>query len=413
MAQNKCVILHVTYFFNYLMNENKYKLPLDKFNERTTPFYYYDTRLLQDTIAAIKEAMPAGTHMHYALKANSNPLVLQTIASAGFEADCVSGGEITTAIATGFNPATIAYSGVGKTDQEIALGLRVGIGCFNIESIEELQIVSEIAHNMGKVAPVALRVNPNIDAHTHHYITTGLEENKFGIDLNMLDLAVELATTLPNLNLRGFHFHIGSQITITEPFTLLCQRIKGIVNKYESKGVRIESINVGGGLGIDYEDPDGNPIPDFKAYFDAFREGLTGLESKELHCELGRAVVGQCGSLISRVIYVKKGTSKKFVIIDAGMNDLIRPALYGAQHLIQNLTSDKPEEKYDIVGPICETSDTFATDYMMPATKRGDLVALRSAGAYGESMSSTYNIRRLIGSEVYSKPKYWYSDIKH
>lgn len=393
------------------MAHKKYDLPIGKFNERTTPFYYYDMQLLADTIAAIKEAMPEGTHMHYALKANSNPLVLQTIAAAGCEADCVSGGEITTAIATGFNPATIAYSGVGKTDNEIALGLRVGIGCFNIESIEELQIVSEIARNMDKVAPIALRVNPNIDAHTHHYITTGLEENKFGIDLNMLDLAVELARTLPNLNLKGLHFHIGSQITIQEPFALLCERIKGIVNRYESRGARFSQINVGGGLGVDYDDPVANPIPDFKAYFDTFRRGLEDLQGKELHCELGRAVVAQCGSLISRVIYVKQGTTKKFVIIDAGMNDLIRPALYGASHLIQNLTSSKPEEKYDIVGPICETSDTFATDYMLPATKRGDLVAIRSAGAYGESMSSTYNIRRLVGSEIYNKPKYWYSDI--
>ena len=389
------------------MTEKNYILPVDKFAERATPFYYYDMELLQDTISAIKDAMPENTQMHYALKANANPQVLRALAAAGFAADCVSGGEITTAITEGFNPATIAYSGVGKTDQEIALGLRAGIGCFNIESIEELKIVSEIATAMGKTAPIALRVNPNIDAHTHHYITTGLEENKFGIDLRILDKAMEQALKLPSLHLKGLHFHIGSQITTMEPYALLCERIKVVVEHYESQGVKFESINVGGGLGIDYDDPDENPIPDFKDYFDTFAKGLAPImEGKTLHCELGRAVVAQCGSLISRVIYVKLGASKKFVIIDAGMNDLIRPALYGAQHVIQNLTSHRKSEKYDIVGPICETSDTFATDYHLPATRRGDILAIRSAGAYGESMSSTYNIRRLVGSEIYDKPKY-------
>lgn len=381
------------------MASPKYRLPVEKFAERNTPFYYYDTDLLAATIKAVKEAMPEGTHMHYALKANANPLVLQTLASAGFAADCVSGGEITTAITEGFNPSTIAYSGVGKTDQEIALGLRAGIGCFNIESIEELKIVSEIATNMGKLAPIALRINPNIDAHTHHYITTGLEENKFGIDLRILDKAMEQVRKLPSLHLRGLHFHIGSQITSLEPYALLCRRIKVIVDRYEAMGFEFDHINVGGGLGVDYDDPDGNPIPDFKGYFDTFRTGLADvLKGKELHCELGRAIVAQCGSLIARVIYVKHGASKKFVIIDAGMNDLIRPALYGAKHLIQNLSSERASQKYDIVGPICETSDTFAVDCHLPGTKRGDLIAIRSAGAYGESMSSTYNIRKLVGS---------------
>ncbi len=382
------------------MSQHTYLLPIDKFLDRPTPFYYYDMELLGDTLASIKEAMTPGTSMYYAIKANANPAVLQAIAAAGFAADCVSGGEIATAIREGFSPSSIAYSGVGKTDQEIAMALRAGIGCFNIESIEELRIVSAIADEMGKVAPIALRVNPNIDAHTHHYITTGLEENKFGIDLRILDKAMDLALTLPALDLRGLHFHIGSQITTMEPYALLCDRINVIVEHFESRGVEIKSINVGGGLGVDYENPDANPIPDFKAYFDTFRKGLKNMEGKELHCELGRAVVAQCGSLISRVIYVKQGFGKQFVILDAGMNDLVRPALYGAHHVIQNLSSGAgaPIEKYDVVGPICESSDVFAQDEPLPATRRGDLIAIRSAGAYGESMSSTYNIRRLVGS---------------
>lgn len=383
------------------MYRNKYALPIDSFADRPTPFYYYDLQLLHDTLCAVKDAMPGNGHMHYALKANSNPRVLQMISSSGLGADCVSGGEISTAIANGFPASSIAYSGVGKTNREIALALRVGIGCFNIESIEELHIMSEIAVQMNKTAPIALRVNPNIDAHTHHYITTGLSENKFGIDLRMLDQALDTARVLPGLRLTGLHFHIGSQITITEPFALLCGRIKEIVGKCEAKGITLEHINVGGGLGIDYDNPVDNPIPDFGAYFGCFREGLKDLADKQWHFELGRAITGQCGSLISRVIYVKKGTTKQFLIIDAGMNDLIRPALYGARHLIENLTSFAPEETYDVVGPICETSDTFAEDYTLPSARRGDLIAIRSAGAYGESMSSTYNIRKLISTYSY------------
>ena len=382
------------------MIQNRFPLPIDKFLDRPTPFYYYDMDLLNATLETIREAMGPNMTMHYAVKANANPIILQAISEAGFGADCVSGGEIATAIREGFSPSSIAYSGVGKTDQEIAMALRAGIGCFNIESIEELRIVSAIADEMDKVAPIALRINPNIDAHTHHYITTGLEENKFGIDMRILDKAMELAMELPALDVRGLHFHIGSQITTMEPYVLLCERINSIVEHFEERGIEIKSINVGGGLGVDYEAPDTNPIPDFKAYFDTFRDGLKHIEGKELHCELGRAVVAQCGSLISRVIYVKEGFDKRFVILDAGMNDLLRPALYGAHHVIQNLsaTDDSPEEKYDVVGPICESADVFATDLRLPFTERGDLFAIRSAGAYGESMSSTYNIRRLVGS---------------
>lgn len=374
---------------------------LKKIQERETPFYYYDMSLLGDTLREINEAREGrNIHAHYAVKANSNPEILRTIAGAGLGADCVSGGEIALALEAGFPPEKISYAGVGKTDREIRLGLSAGIGYFNVESIEELEIIATLAKEMGKKAPVALRVNPNIDAHTHHYITTGLEENKFGIDMRLLDQAVEIAHTSPHLDLIGLHFHIGSQITTTEPFNLLCERVNALVDKYRSRGIEFRVLNVGGGLGIDYDDPDAHPIAAFRPMFEVLANNLKIREGQEIHCEPGRSVVAQCGTLISRVIYVKEGVGKKFVILDAGMNDLIRPALYGAHHKIENLTATDPTatETYDVVGPVCESSDTFAQDEVMPATRRGDIIALRSAGAYGESMSSCYNSRPLSGS---------------
>lgn len=374
---------------------------LKKIQERETPFYYYDMSLLGDTLREINEARDGrNIHAHYAVKANSNPEILRTIAGAGLGADCVSGGEIALALEAGFPPEKISYAGVGKTDREIRLGLSAGIGYFNVESIEELEIIATLAKEMGKKAPVALRVNPNIDAHTHHYITTGLEENKFGIDMRLLDQAVEIAHTSPHLDLIGLHFHIGSQITTTEPFNLLCERVNALVDKYRSRGIEFRVLNVGGGLGIDYDDPDAHPIAAFRPMFEVLANNLKIREGQEIHCEPGRSVVAQCGTLISRVIYVKEGVGKKFVILDAGMNDLIRPALYGAHHKIENLTATDPTatETYDVVGPVCESSDTFAKDEVMPATRRGDIIALRSAGAYGESMSSCYNSRPLSGS---------------
>ena len=370
---------------------------IKKFRDTPTPFYYYDMELLSNTLDAIKKASPEKEYcVHYAIKANSNPVILKLIAENGFGADCVSEGEIRAAINAGFPSEKIVFAGVGKGDSEIDFAIDNGVGCFNVESLPELQLINEMAINKDKVVNVAIRVNPNIDAHTHHYITTGLDENKFGIALEMLDEAITYCLKQPNLHLIGLHFHIGSQITTNEPFKVLCAKINAMVEHYSAQGINFESINVGGGLGIDYENPDSYPIPDFSSYFDTFRKNLKLSKGQSLHFELGRSVVAQCGSLITKVLYVKEGLKKKFVIVDAGMTDLIRPALYQAHHLIQNITSTSSlTETYDVVGPICESSDCFGVNETLPVTSRGDLLALRSAGAYGEIMASQYNCRKL------------------
>lgn len=370
--------------------------PVAEFEKQRTPFYYYDMALLRNTLnEVVSHSNYDGYHVHYAIKANVNKAILNEIKNAGLGVDCVSGGEIEAALNAGFDAAKIVFAGVGKSDWEIELGLSNNIACFNVESKAELEVIHDIASRMNKVARVALRVNPNIDAHTHHYITTGLSENKFGINLEMLDEIVDLAVSLPNIELLGLHFHIGSQITITEPFILLSEKINQLQDKFEAKGIPFKTINVGGGLGIDYENPDVNPIPDFKSYFEAFHRNIKLREGQELHFELGRSIVGQCGSLITRVLYVKEGTKKKFAIVDAGFTELIRPALYQAHHNIENITGNGAEETYDVVGPICESSDCFGQDEKLPEVKRGDLLALRSAGAYGEIMASQYNCRSL------------------
>lgn len=374
--------------------------PVECFRNIPTPFYFYDLSLLQDTLDAVKQASSGSSFkVHYAVKANSNDRILRMIAAFGFGADTVSGGEIAKAIECGFDPADIVFAGVGKTDAEISEALRIGIGCFNVESAEELDIIIEWASRLDKVAPVALRVNPEIDAHTHHYITTGLAENKFGIAMSMIDNLVRKCVDNKRVDFRGLHFHIGSQITVGEPYEELCRRINHIVGHVESMGINIPIINVGGGLGIDYDMPDDNPIPDFATYFEIFRRSLKLHHVHEIHFELGRSIVGQCGSLISRVLYVKKGVDKQFVIIDAGFTDLIRPAFYQAHHKIENISSNaSATHRYDVVGPICESSDVFGVDEILPITHRGDLLAIRSAGAYGEVMASQYNCRSLPGA---------------
>ena len=377
------------------------RFPVARFNSEPTPFYYYDLALLDRTLEEIRNASAyPGYHVHYAMKANANPAVLSRISAAGFGADTVSGGEIEAALRNGFPASGIVFAGVGKTDAEIELGLRAGISCFNVESAAELEVIEQIARRLGVKAPVALRVNPEVDAHTHHYITTGLAENKFGIAMTMLPAMIEKATSSDSLTFRGLHLHIGSQITDQAPFGLLCDRINALQDEYNARGIHFDTINVGGGLGIDYENPDSHPVPDFRSYFDTFHRRLRLRPGQQLHFELGRAVVAQCGSLITRVIYVKDGVARKFAIVDAGMSDLIRPALYEAHHKIENLTGHGPEEKYDVVGPICESSDVFGTDELLPRVERGDLFAIRSAGAYGEVMASRYNLRRLPATVV-------------
>jgi len=374
----------------------KANYPVQKFQDIETPFYYYDLDLLRATLAEIKtQSSRSNFDVHYAMKANVNPAVLNCIKEAGLGADCVSGGEVQAALNAGIPASRVVFAGVGKADWEINLGLENNIFCFNVESIPELEVINELAAAKGKTAQVALRINPNVSAHTHHYITTGLNENKFGINMSDLDKVTDLVLTLSNIKLIGIHFHIGSQITDMSSFQALSVRVNEIQEHFESRNIALSVINVGGGLGINYEHPNHFPIPDFEAYFKVFREHLELRPNQTLHFELGRAVVAQCGSLISRVLYVKEGTSKKFAILDAGFTELIRPALYQAYHRIENLSSDAAEEMYDVVGPICESSDSFAKDYNMNATKRGDLIALRSAGAYGEIMASQYNLRKL------------------
>ncbi len=381
------------------------RFPVAEFNDLSTPFYFYDLALLDRTLAEIaRTSRDERFKVHYAMKANANPGILRHVQAAGLGVDAVSGGEIQAALDAGFKGSQIVYAGVGKTDAEIILALENGVGCFNVESEPELEIINELAASLGKTADIALRINPNIDAHTHEYITTGLAENKFGINLEQMPHLIEKANELENVNLIGLHFHIGSQITKTEPFVMLCETINRLQDEWEAKGVTFRSINVGGGLGIDYADPDRHPIPDFEGYFKSFRNHLRLRPDQELHFELGRSVVAQCGSLITRVLYVKEGTTKRFAIVDAGMTDLIRPALYNAHHRIENISSPNGERHhYDIVGPICESSDCFGKDELLPAIRRGDFLALRSAGAYGEIMASQYNCRQLPSSYFYEK----------
>lgn len=368
-----------------------------------TPFYYYDTKLLQATLDAINKEVEQypNYHVHYALKANANLRLLEIIQKAGLGADCVSGGEVQRAIDAGFPADKIVYAGVGKSDREIVLALHHDIFCFNVESIPELQIINELAGKEGRVARVCLRINPDVEAHTHTHIITGMAENKFGIALTDMHRVVELARELSNISFEGLHFHIGSQITNMHDFVALCHRINDIQHQLHKRGIYPNVINVGGGLGIDYQSPEVYPIANFRLYFNVFSQHLHLRPEQSLHFELGRSVVAQCGSLITHVMYVKQTATKQFVIVDAGMTELIRPALYQAKHKIVNLTSQADRmEKYDVVGPICESSDVFDKDLLMPSTERGDLLAIRSAGAYGESMASTYNCRPL--PEVYT-----------
>ena len=380
----------------------KGQLPVEKFNNIRTPFYYYDTELLQQTLDTINEeaGKHAGYKVHYAVKANVNPKVLQLIRHAGLGADCVSGGEIKAALDAGFPANEIVYAGVGKGDWEINLGLDADIFCFNVERVAELEIINELAAAKCKTARVAFRVNPDVGAHTHANITTGLAENKFGIALDDLIPTIERAHKMANIEFIGLHFHIGSQILDMNDFKKLCKKINEIQAELDAKGISVANINVGGGLGIDYDNPEAAPIPDFKKYFDTYATNLVLREGQTLHFELGRAVVGQCGSLITRTLYVKQGTHKQFVIVDAGMTDLIRPALYQAHHKIENLSSREPLRTYDVVGPICESSDVFDKAIELPCCHRGDLIAIRSAGAYGEIMASQYNCRQLRKGHV-------------
>jgi diaminopimelate decarboxylase len=370
------------------------KKNLNKFRELATPFYYYDLEILKETLDIVKEESErSGYKIHYAVKANSNPKILKIISSYGFGADCVSWNEIERAISTGFKPSEIVFAGVGKSDKEIEAALKADILCFNCESIPEMEVIDMLASKVNKSARIALRINPDIEAFTHKYITTGIEESKFGISAWELDDVLQILTRLKRLKLIGIHFHIGSQVTKMSVFRRLCTKIEEIQAWFNSHHIELDIINVGGGLGIDYENPD--KIADFHEYFSLVKEFIKLRPGQELHFEPGRSIIGQCGTLISKVLFVKNGTNTCFAIIDAGMTDLIRPALYQAFHLIENLSSDGGLYRYDVVGPVCESADTFAKYIELPETRRGDIIAIRSAGAYGEVMASRYNLRDL------------------
>src|ERR1700744_46804 len=384
---------------------------ISRFKDLETPFYYYDLGLLRQTLDACKKASDQyGFHVHYAMKANFNPKVLETIQSYGFGADCVSGNEVKAAIANGFDKGKVVFAGVGKSDKEINAALDADIFCFNVESIQELTIINDLAKAKNKKAKVAIRINPNVDAHTHHFITTGLDENKFGINTWQLNDVVETLRKCANLQFIGIHFHIGSQITDLEVYKNLCTRINDMQDWFEDHGFQVKVLNTGGGLGVDYHNPDTNAIANFEGYFKVFKDFLKVKPGQEVHFELGRAMVAQSSALIARVLYVKIGQKKNFLVLDAGMTELIRPMLYQAYQKIENLSrksgggSQKSDLslKYDVVGPICESTDCFQKDVELPESFRGDLFAIRTAGAYGEVMASGYNLRDKVQS-VYSE----------
>ena len=378
---------------------------IEQLDKIATPFYYYDMELLHKTVDyAAEMARRYGIKIHYAVKANVERRVLEYISSKGFGADCVSGNEVLHAHDCGFPADKIVYAGVGKSDKEIYNALKLGIEAFNCESLQEIYVINEMAHVHGLKANVSVRINPDIDAHTHKYVTTGLYENKFGISQHEFDKLIEVIKKSEHINFIGLHFHIGSQITrVEEVFGLECKRVNDIVAYFERKGLKVNNINLGGGLGVDYDDPDENAIPDFEAWFRTIAENIVRREDQVVHVEPGRSLVAQCATLISRVLFVKSGETKNFLIMDAGMNDLIRPALYGAYHKIENLSATQrtfypTHQAYDIVGPVCESSDVWGAGRLLPLSVRGDLMAIRSTGAYGQVMASRYNMKDLAPS---------------
>ncbi len=376
---------------------------LAHFSTLKTPFYFYDITLLEKTLDSLtSEAKKYGYSLHYAFKANVNDRVLNTIRKYGMGADCVSGNEVQKAIDMGFPANEVVFAGVGKSDDEIIAALNNDIFCFNCESVQEMEVIDEIANRLNKKVNIAVRINPNVDANTHKHISTGLKENKFGVKMEEMESVVDCVKASKTLSLVGIHFHIGSQITDLTSYKNLCVRVNQIQDWFESRHVKIEVVNVGGGLGIDYYNPESNDVADFKQYFAIFNEFLQLRSGQQVHFELGRSVVAQCGSLISRVLFVKKGENTSFMILDAGMTELIRPMLYQAYHKINNLTTTAKEiDTYDVVGPICESTDTFAKALELPISKRGDIIEIKSAGAYGEVMASNYNLKTLH-SAIYS-----------
>ena len=363
-----------------------------------TPFYVYSTATLRRHFDLFESALNGLDHLIcYAVKASSNQAILRTLAKFGAGMDVVSGGEYKRALDAGVEGNRIVFSGVGKTISEMKMALSEGVRQFNVESEEELFVLSRLANSMDRLAPITLRVNPDVDAKTHEKIATGKAENKFGIPISRAREVYALAASLPGIKVVGIDLHIGSQLTQLLPFEEAYKKIADLTNILRSDGHEIMRLDLGGGLGIPYGSKDGTP-PTPKEYGQMIKRVLGHLNC-EIEIEPGRLLVGNAGLLVSEVIYVKKGHDREFLILDAAMNDLLRPALYEAYHDIVPIVKSRLEHKdavYDIVGPVCETGDTFAKSREMKKCKPGDLLAFRSAGAYGAAMASEYNTRPLV-----------------
>jgi diaminopimelate decarboxylase len=362
-----------------------------------TPFYCYSSATLTRHFRVFHEALEGyDRKICFAVKSNSNIAVLRTLAQAGAGADVVSGGEIRLALAAGIAPQNIVFSGVAKTKEEIAFALQQGIFQFNAESVFELRALNDVATSMGVIAPVALRVNPDVDPATHEKISTGQKENKFGIAMEQVHEAYALAASLPALKVQGVSMHIGSQLTSLTPFRQAFRAVLALVAELRAAGHPIHTLDLGGGLGIPYSSEMAPPEP--LEYAQAVKEEVGEFDG-QLIFEPGRMIAGNAGILVSKVIGLKESPHKRFVMLDAGMNDLMRPALYDAYHEIIAVNSHQSSpvtSHYDIVGPVCESSDIFGKDRALPVLAEGDLVAFRSCGAYGASMSNSYNARPLV-----------------
>lgn len=370
---------------------------IEKLKEHETPFYLYDIGLLRKTLeSASTLANKHGFKLHYAIKANYDAKILKTIKEFGLGIDCCSWNEIKCALDAGFAPSGIVYAGVGKKDSELRNAINAGIYSINCESLQELEVIEGIAAEEGKKVRIALRVNPDVDPKTHKCINTGQADSKFGISYEEIQANAERIQAYEHLNLRGIHLHIGSQIRDMHVFEQLCEKVSAIVDNLVNLGFVLDFVDVGGGLGINYDCPEDEPVPNFAEVFNIITDKLK-VNGREVHFEFGRAIVGQCGELITSVLYNKTtATGKKLVIVDASMTELIRPALYGSHHVIENITSNASDkENYAVVGTACESTDVFDGSVSLPRTGRGDLLTIKSAGAYGMSMASRYNLHNL------------------
>jgi len=375
-------------------------VPLDRIAaEVGTPFYCYSGGAIEEAYLSLTQALSGlNASIFYSVKANSNQAVIATLGRLGSGADVVSEGEMRRALAAGIAPKRIVFAGIGKSEKELAAALDCGILQINVESRDELALLSRIALQKGQKASVALRINPDVDAKTHRHITTGTAQNKFGIGIDEARALAAEMDSFPGVALEGLALHIGSQLTEVEPFRQAYRRVINLYRAFQAQGLPLRRFDLGGGLGITYKD---ESPPDVQAYARMIREEVEGLDA-ELAFEPGRFIVGNAGILVSRVLYVKNGSERRFVILDAAMNDLIRPMLYEAWHEMlpaRQADADAPMMPMDIVGPVCESTDKFAEQRALPPLKAGDLIAICSSGAYSAVMASTYN-SRLLAPEV-------------